>query len=266
MGETGAEICERFGVNWVDLHGNASIHENKMHVFVRGCRKSETNGELLHSQTGVNPFSRKAARVVHTLLTNPKRNWTRLELEQIAGLDKGYISKIVSELSKANYIQESSHGGRGEIYVVEPMVLLDAWSERYRKVAPAAWGLVAARDGFESAHKVTEMFKSAEMEFALTGLAAAAEYSRFGSFRRVDVYVANALPEHVEAMLHAGDNQRGRNVAVYLDAPSASLGAVERRDLRLASPVLTYLDLAQLPERSNEARDEMRRYLEQQWA
>jgi hypothetical protein len=264
MGETGAEICERFGVNWVDLHGNASIDEDNIHVFIRGRRKRGQD-HVPDSTSGVNPFGRKAARVVHCLLTNPKRAWTRSDLENNTNLDKGYISKILAELSEHDYVRETFRERRSEVRVVHPMVLLDAWNENYKKLAPMTWGLIASHGGADTARALAEIFSSAGVTYALTGLAAAAEYSAFGTFRRVDAYVADVLPDSAEYRLHAGNESRGRNVAVYLDAESATIGAVDSAGARFASPVLTYLDLAQLPERSDEARGEMRRYLEERW-
>lgn len=265
MGETGAEICERFGVNWVDLNGNASIHENNMHVFIRGCHKSEPDG-VSDITSSVNPFGRKAARVVHCLLTNPKRAWTHSDIQNATGLDKGYISKILSELLRHGFVLKLSKGRLNEIHVVDPMVLLDAWSENYRGPAPTMWSLIAARDGVEAAHKLAHILRDADMTYALTGLAAAAEYSKFGSYRRVDAYIAEVLPDDIEHRLHLGGDQRGRNVAIHLDPANASIGALGSTELRLASSVITYLDLAHIPERSNEAREQMRRYLERQWA
>lgn len=264
MGNIGAQICERAGINWIDLHGNASIHEQNLRVFIRGCRK--TDDALSISASGLNPFGRKASRVVHTLLTNPNRTWTRSEIEASTGLDKGYISKIVAELSEQHYVTETFKGKRSVMSVVEPAVLLDAWSERYRRDAPVLWGLIAARDGFETVHKLADILNEADADFALTGLASAAQYSKFGSFRRVDAYIGDVLPDKIQSQLHIGSDQRGRNVALFLDKANVSIGAVEQNRVKFASPVITYLDLSTTPERSDEARDEMRRYLENQWA
>lgn len=265
MGEVGAEICERAHVNWVDLQGNASVHAERAHVYIRGKHVDGTAAAFLWPETGINPFSRKASRITHALLTQPRKAWSRAELEALTRLDKGYVSKIVAALSERGYTKQVISAVPTAIQVVDPTLLLDAWRERYKPEPPTSWGLVAARDGSETARKVAESLSDAGVAYAITGLGAAAHYTTFGSFRRVDVYIAKELPSSAASRLRTGTGERGRNVALYLDSANTSIGVVGDEPTRLASPVLTYLDLLHLPERSSEAAEEMRRYLDQQW-
>jgi hypothetical protein len=67
------------------------------------------------------------------------------------------------------------------------------------------------------------------------------------------------------AQLNIGTNERGRNIAFHNDFENACIGAKDMHGAYFVSPVMTYLDLFHLPERSEEASDEMRRYLVAQW-
>lgn len=265
MGETGAEICERENVSWVDLDGNASVDTRDVRIYIRGKRQARMRESALWPETGINPFSRKASRITHALLAIPRKPWSRSQLEAITQLDKGYVSKIVAALSERGYVEQVASSGHTEIQVVRPMVLLDAWRERYKPEKPISWGLIAARDGPETSRKLAEILSSSGVPYAVTGLAAAAHYARFGSFRRVDAYIGKALPPSVALQLRAGTGERGRNVALYIDSANTSIGVTRAEDTCFSSSVLTYVDLAHLPERSSEAAEKMRRYLEQRW-
>jgi hypothetical protein len=266
MGDVGAQICEREGVNWIDLRGNASIELPQIRVFIGGRRDDDAAfSSYSDAESGINPFSKKASRITHAFLLNPRVAWTRSDLQNVTGLDKGYVSKILAELVERRYLEQSGKTRGAMLRVVDPIVLLDAWRERYKPERPAAWGLVASRNGEETVQRVTQEFSTARVQYALTGLAAAADYAEFGSFRRVDVYLADSLPKEVAALLNVGPDQRGRNVALYIDRTACTIGPQRRHGVTFASPVLTYMDLAHSPERSTEAAEEMRRYLEHQW-
>ncbi len=263
MGEAGAAICEQEGINWIDLNGNASVDTDHLRIYVRGRRDDSANSAA--SESGTNPFSKSASRVAHALLTDPGKEWKRSELESVTGLDKGYVSKIVTALSEQGYIDQVFQRRSFALHVNDPLVLLDAWRERYKPKHPRFWGLVAAHNGSEALGKAVKALSGARIDFAITGLGAAAHYTNFGSFRRVDVYIGEALPAAVSAKLNIGTNERGRNIALHDDFSIASIGLNDADGTRFVSPVLAYLDLSNLPERSAEASDEMRRYLVTRW-
>jgi hypothetical protein len=264
MGETGAEICQREGVNWIDLRGNATIDTAAFRIYVRGKDDVVVEPES-PSSSAVNPFGPMASRVVHAMLLDPRHPRKRTQIEAVTGLDKGYVSKIVAALLVGGYIEEVKAGRARELLVSEPLVLLDAWRERYKRPTIKAYGLVAARTGAQTLQRVENVLAKASHDRAFTGLAAAARYSGFGAFRRVEVYVEGLLSDDVSSELSVGPEQRGRNVVLYGNLPSARIGRQAKDGLPLASPILTYLDVTDSGERSEEAADEMRRYVVQQW-
>lgn len=264
MGETGAEICQREGVNWIDLRGNATINTNTFRIYVRGKDDAVFEHET-PSVSVVNPFGSTASRVVHAILLDPRRPWRRSQIEAVTYLDKGYVSKIVGALVAGGYVQEAKAARARELRVNEPLVLLDAWREHYKRPQIKAYALIAARTGTETSQKVENILAKARHDHAFTGLVAAARYSGFGSFRRVDVYLDGALSDDISKTLNVGSEQRGRNVVLYGNFSAARIGRQTNGGLPLASPVLTYLDVTETGERSEEAAEEMRRYLVQLW-
>jgi hypothetical protein len=264
MGDTGAEICQREGVNWIDLRGNATIDTDELRIYVRGKDDAVVESDAA-SSSSVNPFGPRASRVVHALLLYPNSGLRRAQIETITVLDKGYVSKIIAALIEGKYVEEIKIGRLRELRVNDPLLLLDAWRERYKRPKVKAWGLVAAHNGPEAVSKVDDVLKAARHDRAFTGLSSAAVYSKFGSFRRVDVYVQGLLSDEVLSKLQVGSDERGRNVVLYGDSLGAFIGREDKGGLPVASPILTYLDLAKSGERSDEAAEEMRRYLVKQW-
>ena len=265
MSDVGADLCERAHVNWIDLDGNASVRA-KHRLFVRIEGRRNSIASRLEFRNGTNAFSVKAARIAQALLSDPKRSWTRAELQAASQLDKGFVSKVLSELRKQDYITDETASGRTRnIRVRNPMVLLDAWSEQYRRPEPSAWGLLPARDGYGAASAVSRILEEDGVDYALTGLPAAAAYTGFGNFRRVDVYVSKPLSRMTAKKLHVDPDDRGRNIAIIIDEFAAESGIQDLKSHRYVTPTRVYLDLAKLPERAEDAREEMRNYLEQLW-
>ncbi len=265
MGEAGQELCNRANVNWLDAAGNAEIHGTTLHVVVRG-RKADRDEVGASSDQSLNPFGRKAAGLVHALLVDPHRRWTRRELHEETDLDLGYVSKIVTALVRSGLTREALIMKTRTLEVIDPTRLLDTWSERYIRPHVAFHGLVAARDGFAATEKLRAILSEADVRFALTGLSAAAHYTNFGSFRRVEAYVSGWLPQQVLRQLTVDGDTRGRNILLYADEKNSRIGVETANGMNFASPIVTYLDLAGAPERAEEARDEMRTYLMKSWA
>ena len=263
MGDLGAELCAKGNVNWLDLAGNASIEVPGLRVHIEGKKPQSKPIEL-----GFNPFSRQASRVVHALLLEPQKPWNRADLSKTTSLTKGYVAKTVSALKDADLITEQRQTGQPLVLRVKtPQTLLDAWAERYRRPRPDVYGLLPTRDGFETIQRVHKLLTAVDTKYAFTGLAAAAAYTHFGSFRRVSLYAPEPLPASIIGELDVSLDKRGRNVVVTYDRAGIEVGAEKIEHLSYVSPILTYLDLLNEPERADEGRVEVERYIrERLWS
>ena len=105
MGETGVEICQREGVNWIDLRGNATIDTDAFRIYVRG---KDDVVEPQSPSSAVNPFGPMASRVVHAMLLEPNGPWKRMQIETATDLDKGYISRSSTLCSWVEYQRSQS--------------------------------------------------------------------------------------------------------------------------------------------------------------
>ncbi|MDB5072792.1 MAG: hypothetical protein JWM87_3903 [Candidatus Eremiobacteraeota bacterium] len=262
MSPNGAALCAEHRIDWIDADGNAEIQLPDLRVRIRGVRRSLASAE----PEGFNAFSRTASRVSHVLLLAPGRKWTRAELARETQLDKGSLSRIIRALSDERYVNVEHQRRASVITVASWSILLDAWAERYRPAKPVAFGLVSSRSGEQTLHDVERRLSEQNVTATFTGLPAAAYYARFGSFRRVRLYLPQSPDIEIRRTLNVADDVRGRNVAICVDDGRARIGRTVGADgVTYASPVLAYLDLRDEPERAAEAAESLRRVLREMW-
>src|SRR5690606_22869756 len=96
MEKAGRELCDKAQVSWLDLSGNARITAPGLRVWVEGRpNKYARRGRPL------NVFAPKSSRITRLLLIDWKQFQTQANLARAAGLDDGYVSKVVRRLVDA---------------------------------------------------------------------------------------------------------------------------------------------------------------------
>lgn len=253
MGEVGERMCERAGVSWVDLSGNAEIRLDTIRIHRRG----QPNRFSIHDAK-TNPFSPKASRISRLLLEDPRRWWKQEELIAPSGLSRGYVSRVASELESLDLVV------RDKIYSLRPRdpdLLLDSWKEVYSpRRGSRIDGHVPARSGGALAERVASNFAGQDHGYALTALAAAWRHAPMARFRKVHVYVRGRPGDETLEQLGFRAEERGANVQliVNVDEPLWR-GVVDVKGARCVSALQTYLDLKEAGERSHDAARHLRR-------
>jgi len=253
MGDAGRKVCERKGVCWIDLSGNADIRapgiiilrEGKPNLFKRLGRPS-------------NPFAPKSSRFARWFLVHPGEEINQSKLAKVTGLGEGFVSQLVSRLSELELISRS-HGG--SIRVINYGRLLDAWRERYDFQSHSLfYGHVAARSGEELLKEISSTAKNAGVELAFTGLAGAWLYDRFANFRIVTAFIKQPFDEAWLKPLSFRSGEQGANL--WLAYPK-DMGVFEGvkivNGISVVHPLQVFLDLKGHPERASEAADELRK-------
>jgi len=189
------------------------------------------------------------------------RSWFQSELADKTGLSAGHLSRLLPRYVDAGFL-ECTHEGRMLRYkVMQPDSLLDAWFadydfNRHRIVR----GHIASRSGVDLLGALSKTLHQHEIEYAVTGLAAAWFWEPFAAFRTVTLYLSS-LPSSdrlSEAGFHVGE--RGSNVWLIVPYdPRVFDGATVRDGVQCVTPVQAYLDLKSQPESSQEAREDLRR-------
>lgn len=252
MGEVGKELCDKAGVAWLDLSGNAHIAAPRIRVHVEGRPNR-------FKRRGRPPsvFAPKSARIVRWLLIHSKSAFSQRELARLTGTDEGMTSRIVKRLENQQLIERDD---RGSLRAAKPDALLDAFREQYQfERHDILRGHIAARSGDALLRATAEAFERRGVDHAATGLGAAWLWTKFVGFRLVTFF----LREHPSAAVlqEIGFREDARGANVWLVVPSDEgvfHGAAERNGVRSVHPVQIYLDLKAHPERAPEAAAQLR--------
>jgi hypothetical protein len=253
MGDIGRRTCEEHKVSFVDLSGNADINgpglrirvDGKPNLFVQRGRPSSV-------------FAPKSSRLARILLQDAGRWWRQAELAKAAQLGAGYVSRICNRLQEDRFIERDPVGN---VRPRDPNFLLEAWQAQYDFPRhDIRQGHVAARSGEELTRQVVEACKELGFSYALTGLAAAWLLAPFAGYRAVTVYLHKLATEKLLQRLKWHDEKRGANLwLVRPNDEGVFHGAAPARGMICVSPVQVYLDLHGMPERAEEAAEQLRK-------
>ena len=255
MGQVGRELCDRSGISWLDLSGNAKIVAPGLRIRVEGRPNKYTD-----RGRPPNVFAAKSSRIARQLLLHPQQFQTQAELARQTGLGDGYVSKIVRRLEQEQYLDANDDGA---VRPRDPNLLLDAWHDAYdfnrHRIIK---GHVPARSGDELLQRIVKSLSREKLEYAATGLSAAWLLTNFAAFRLVTLYVPAMPSRSLLKQIEFSDEPKGANLWLVLpDDEGVFHGSQKQDGIQCVSPVQTYLDLKDQPERAKDAAVELRRKL-----
>lgn len=252
MGAVGRERCADAEVGWIDLSGNARIVAPGIRVRIEG-----QPNRFKHAGRPASAFAPKSARIARWLLTHPDQTVTQREVAQATGMDEGFTSRIVSRLEEDALVVRAPDGA---IRARDPDLLLDAWRDDYDFSKHRIHrGHVAARSGEALLRLLAREFRSRDIEYAATGLAAAWVLTRFAGFRIVTLYLRERPTPALLEGLGFRDDERGANAwLVVPNDEGVFQGASDQDEVRCVHPVQAFLDLKGHPERAREAAERLR--------
>ena len=255
MGPVGRELCEKSGMSWLDLSGNAKIVASGLRIRIEGRPNK-------YSDRGRPPnvFASKSSRIARHLLLQPRRYQTQAEVARQTGLDDGYVSKIVRRLIHEQFLEANDDGA---VRPRDPNLLLDAWHGAYDFSRHRVMkGHVPARSGDELLQGIAKRFSEEKLAYAATGLCAAWLFTGFAAFRLATFYLPSMPSRSLLKEIEFSDEPKGANLWLVLpDDEGVFHGSQEQSGIQCVSPVQTYLDLKCQPERAKDAAVELRRRL-----
>ncbi len=252
MGEVGKELCEKAGVAWLDLSGNAHIVAPSIRVHVEG-----RPNRFKRRGRPPNVFAPKSGRIARWLLVHPGQSLSQRELARATGLDEGLTSRVVKRLEQEELV---SRDDRGAVHASKPDALLDAFRESYEFGKHEVFrGHIAARSGDAMLRATADAFKSLKVDHAATGLGAAWLWTQFAGFRLVTFYLRERPSPALLKEIGFREDPRGANVWLVVPSDEGVFhGASDRGEVRSVHPVQIYLDLKHQPERASEAAAQLR--------
>ena len=251
MGRVGRSYCERSGVSWLDLSGNARIFAPGLFVHILGQANRFRRPGRPESA-----FGPKGSRITRWFLMHPGQTIRQRALASAVGVDEGYTSRVIGKLLESRLIARERDGLR----VNNADRLLDAWHEAYRfdKHTVLA-GHIASVSGADLMRGAAQTLDRQNIRYAVTGLAAAWSYTHYASFRLMTVCLKELPSPEVRTALGFRSEPRGANTWLVVPRDEGVFhGARLVDDIRCVHPVQAFLDLKGHPERSREAADELR--------
>lgn len=252
--------CQENQVSWLDLSGNARIRDQDLFVLIEGKpNQFKTRGRPR------NPFAPKSSRIVRALLRQPSRSYSHSELVETTQVSKALVTQVVKNLEEEGFVRKSTDG---TIAVIDPKLLIAEWRDKYsitdHKITR---GHIYTRgQGADLIDTLGTKLNQMGIHYAFTGLSSAWHYAPFASFRLAAVYVENPVPIVKTDELGFSPEARGANVWIIEPNDEGVLwDTVFHQGVRFTSPLQTYLDLKDHPERADEASLEMLSFLNQGW-
>jgi hypothetical protein len=209
-------------------------------------------------------FSGRRSQVLLALLQAP-RSWISVkELSDKAFVSTATASQVLADLEKREWVLSRGSGPHKERQVQDPRSLLDAWSKHVvQSPRPRATRyFVPSLKPEELMQRINQLCKDRGVTYAITAEWAAQIYSPFlSSISQVRCRFPNDQPMKLLAdELHAREVTEGSNFEVIeTKAPGYLLFSEEQRGIRLASPIVVYLDLLQSGGRAKEMAEHLRR-------
>jgi hypothetical protein len=252
MGPAAKRACERAGLSWFDLSGNAHIVAPGSRIIIDG-----RPNQFRQRGRPATVFAPKSSRVARWLLMHPDEAHTQRELARATGLGEGFVSRIVRRLKANGYVDRDDSRA---LRVSKPEQLFDAWREQYDfSKHTVIKGHVTARSGDALVRAVSDALVAERIEHAATGLAAAWQLTHFAMFRIATVYVDQDPTEPLAHRIGFREDSRGANLWLVLPNDLGVFQGAEDHDgVRCVHPVQVHLDLQAHPERAAEAAERLR--------
>lgn len=248
------ERLREASLNWLDLTGNVRLVLPDPGLFIEaeGARKQPAGGERpARSLKGDS-----AGTIVRALLAVSPPVGVR-ELAQTAGIDAGYVSRVLELLNDAALVER---GPRGRVHRVDRARLLRRWAADAPLEKRGEQALLLEPRGLPA---LVQRLKSAGIPtYAVTGSLAAQRWAAVAPPRLAQVYVDADL-QKVAATLGLRSTDSGANVQLIRPRSKAVFEESKVGDdgLRYASPVQVAADLLTSPGRGPAEGEELLRWM-----
>ena len=187
---------------------------------------------------------------------NPNQVVRQRAIATATGLNEGYVSRVVRRLIEMGLVERDPKG----IQVTNTDRLLDAWRDEYRfDRHTVIQGHIPVAAGESVVQKIGHDLSEADVEYAVTGLAAAWYWIRYATYRLSTVYLKVAPSTHLLEALEFRETPRGFNTWLVVPQDEGVFDGVSQIDgIFCAHPIQVYLDLKSHPERAEEVAEETR--------
>jgi hypothetical protein len=245
------QYCQENKIDFIDLSGNVLLRFPGKILIQRLNRPNIYRERQLFR----NPFGGASSRVVRVLLQLPNRAWAvtaiQKELNQeserqtrgkVFQLSVSSISKTIQSLEEELLIRRDGL----QIIVPEPLQVLFRWADKYRdrynRARRSSW-ICENPFGFDvqsSIKGLQSQFR--DLEFAVTGTAAANLIAPFVNIDRIDVFISQKSSTEALRALNSKRSVGPDFVFTYPYDAGVCMYARKINDLTVVSNIQAYLD------------------------
>ncbi len=238
--------CKKVGVCFLDLSGNVFLNYEGVYIERIGFPNRFPEKRKVRK-----PFSDKASLILRAMLLKEKL-WGVRELAELVNLDAGYVSRMMREIEKLNYLVRAN----AKVKLRDPRAILEDWVRQYdyRKSEECKY-FCMAKSPDEILSKLKGLNIPEEIDYALGFHAGAYLVSPHAVFNEVHIYVSNQESiDFFVKQLNLRPVERGANI-IFLRPyykHSVFYGKQKIGDLWVVSDLQLYLDLYKYPLRGLE--------------
>ena len=252
VSERGAALAKESGVGYLDLAGNCYL--NMGEIYIEKTAKEKLNrpsGELRRL------FSRKATRVIRTLLELHDKSWEVIKLARESLVSVGHAYKVSEKLLQQGFLVEEQK----KIRLKDAGKLFDAWADQYRidnsKVHSFYTDL---KDPKKLMSHISQVAKEKKFACAFTLHAGESIVAPFTRFTEVHFYLGEAISDDVLKDFGLEKIEFGGTVHIIEPYDEGVFHHQQVIDeIPIVSNTQLYLDLFQYPARGKEAAEFLRR-------
>jgi len=262
----GASLAREAGVGYLDLAGNCWLNLGDIYIDKTSPQRMVRQGAatLPARVHVVRPrgelrrlFSRKATRVIRTLLEQPTNRWDVVKLAAASQVSIGHAYKVTRSLLTQGFLIQEQH----QVRLRDPGALLNAWAAEYR-IDPATIQsfYTPLKDPAAVMAQMAQVVATQQLTCAFTLHAGASLVAPFTRFTEVHCYLKEPLSDALLQAMQLERIELGGTVHVITPYDEGVLHHRQMiEQLLIVCNTQLYLDLVQHPTRGREAAEFLRK-------
>jgi hypothetical protein len=196
-------------------------------------------------RTKDNPTTPKATPILRMLLMNPDRMFGVRELAELAGVDKGMVSRMLKAFRKRDWVHINPKQG---ILVRRPMEILDHWRKRY-KFNHLGTEILPGRIESPSIQVISRELERHSYEYAWTMMPAASTYIGVEGYTHYGVYLrTNPVIDLADCLEMEIRSSQPNFWIIVAGRPDTWDNILNLNGFPCVDPFVTYADLKECPD------------------
>lgn len=244
--------CKDAKINFLDLSGNVFIAISGIYVE----RLGEKN-KFPEKRFGRNPFSDKASLILRVLINDIEKLWGIRELADSVNLNPGFVSRMIRELEKINYVRKA----KSKVSLINPQKVIEDWVDEYDYSRNEEIKFYCfAKNVHEIFNKLKQNYQSFNhIQYALGYQAGANLVYDYSAFNVVHIYLQNRemISNFEKLNLKRVDNGENLVFLIPYYKNSVFFDKQNINNLWVVSNLQLYLDLYHYPLRGREQADKI---------